>query len=907
MPLFKMEGSQCNKFRGDKVKVILVLVIRVMLLVLRETMQLDMQGLLNATTVKVKDIWLGNALSLSDQRMQHDPRVPNGQVVQTILPNNAAFQTKDLDTYDPDCDDISNVNVVLMANISNYGSDVILEGNESCDKCFNLEAELLKSHNAYNDILKRCSQLEKHCISLDSSIELNQEIFQKDESCDKQNALEIPEFFEKNDLKAQLQDKYTTIFKLKDIIKSMREKYKDENVNYDYVEIESKNIELENIVAKLISENERLCNEINHVKQVESSTTSYSNTPVLSPKGLKCSTSNYGSKPTGNKKNDRISRTPSRNVKNKVEAQPRKVNKRNRVIEPIRNVDVKQLQSNANSELVCATCNKSMFDGVHDMCLLDFLENVIQIVLWYWNSGCSKHMIGNRSQLMNFVSKVLGTVRFGNDHIARIIWYGDYQLGNVTISKVYYVDGLGHNLFSIGQFCDTDLEVASQKNTCLIHNLEACALGKSKKSSHEPKAKDTNQEKLYLLHMDFCGPMRVASINGNSSGLVPNTVSQQPCIPTNRDDWDHLFQPMFDEYFNPPSSVVSPVPIVVAPRAVDLANFLVSTSIDQDAPSTNSTSHESSLNMRQTHTSFEHLGRWAKNHPIANIIGDPSRFVSTKKKLQTDAMWCYFDAFLTSVEPKNLKQVMSEQSWIDAMQEETHEFERLQLLELVPCPDKVMLIKLKCIYKVKTDEFSGNRGHPYLRSNVAHKNKTIFKTDVKTAFLNGELKEEVYVSQPEVFVDQDNPSHVYKLKKALYGLKQAPRACDSVGTPLVEKSKLDKDLQEKPVDATLYRGMIGSLMYLTSSRPDLTYAVCLCARKQKSTAISSIEVEYIALSRCCAQILWMRSQLTDYGFEFNKIPLYFDNKSVIALCCNNVQHSRSKHIVVRYHFIKEKV
>ncbi|GJS01690.1 hypothetical protein Tco_0318198 [Tanacetum coccineum] len=128
---------------------------------------------------------------------------------------------------------------------------------------------------------------------------------------------------------------------------------------------------------------------------------------------------------------------------------------------------------------------------------------------------------------------------------------------------------------------------------------------------------------------------------------------------------------------------------------------------------------------------------------------------------------------------------------------------------------------------------------------------------------------------------------------------------------MVEKSKLDANLQGKPVDATLYHDMIGSLMYLTSSRPDLIYAVCLCARwsskKQKNTTISSTEAEYIALSGCCIQILWMHSQLTDYGFHFNKIPLYCDNKSAIALCCNNIQHSRAKHIDVCYHFIKEYV
>ncbi|GKB31749.1 hypothetical protein Tco_0871150 [Tanacetum coccineum] len=126
-PIFKMAGSQCNKFRGDKVKVIQVLGIRVMLLVLGETMQVNMPGLLIATTIKVKDIWQGNSLSLSDQGMKLELGVPYGQAVDTIIPTNATFQTKDLDTYNSDCDDISNAKAVIMANISNYGSDVISE------------------------------------------------------------------------------------------------------------------------------------------------------------------------------------------------------------------------------------------------------------------------------------------------------------------------------------------------------------------------------------------------------------------------------------------------------------------------------------------------------------------------------------------------------------------------------------------------------------------------------------------------------------------------------------------------------------------------------------------------------------------------------------------------------------
>ncbi|GJX46163.1 retrovirus-related pol polyprotein from transposon TNT 1-94 [Tanacetum coccineum] len=222
---------------------------------------------------------------------------------------------------------------------------------------------------------------------------------------------------------------------------------------------------------------------------------------------------------------------------------------------------------------------------------------VVQIVLWYLDSGCSKHMTGDRSQLTNFISKFLGTVKFGNDQVAKIMGFGDYQIGNVTISRVYYVEGLGHNLFSVGQFCDSNLEVAFRQHTCFIRNLEgvdlltgsrgdnlytlslgnmmasspicllskasktkswlwhrrlshlnfgainhlarhglvrglpklkfekdhlcsACALGKSSKKPHKPKSEDTNQEKLYLLHMDLCGPMRVASVNGKKYILV---------------------------------------------------------------------------------------------------------------------------------------------------------------------------------------------------------------------------------------------------------------------------------------------------------------------------------------------------------------------------------------------------
>nr|GEY70299.1 integrase, catalytic region, zinc finger, CCHC-type, peptidase aspartic, catalytic [Tanacetum cinerariifolium] len=152
--------------------------------------------------------------------------------------------------------------------------------------------------------------------------------------------------------------------------------------------------------------------------------------------------------------------------------------------------------------------------------------------------------------------------------------------------------------------------------------------------------------------------------------------------------------------------------------------------------------------------SIQEDAKWTKDHPIANVIGDPSRSVFTRKQLENDAMWCYFDAFLTSVEPENFKEAMTEPSWIDAMQEEIHEFERLEVWKLVPCPDKVMLIKLKqdegIDFKESFAPVTRIEAISIFVANAANKNKKIFQMDVKTAFLNGEIKEEVYVSQPEV-------------------------------------------------------------------------------------------------------------------------------------------------------------
>nr|GEZ04961.1 hypothetical protein [Tanacetum cinerariifolium] len=272
---------------------------------------------------------------------------------------------------------------------------------------------------------------------------------------------------------------------------------------------------------------------------------------------------------------------------------------------------------------------------------------------------------------------------------------------------------------------------------------------------------------------------------------------------------------MFNKYLYPPPCVDPQVPVVIAPEiAVSTATPSL-TMINQDEPS-----KSTSQTTQETPSPVIPLGVEEADHDIKiahmdnnpyvdrlndNFIGDPSRLVSTRHRLQNEALFSYFDAFLSSVEPKSYKEVLMESYWIEAMQEELNEFEHLEFWELVPRLERVMIITLKWIYKVKLDELGGvleNKAHLHF---AGHMNMIVYQMDVKIVFLNGILCEEVYVGQSDGFVDPDNPNHVYKVKKALYGLKQAPRACEPVDTPMVEKSKLDEDPQKKAVDPTRYR------------------------------------------------------------------------------------------------------
>ncbi|GJX10229.1 integrase, catalytic region, zinc finger, CCHC-type containing protein [Tanacetum coccineum] len=228
-------------------------------------------------------------------------------------------------------------------------------------------------------------------------------------------------------------------------------------------------------------------------------------------------------------------------------------------------------------------------------------------------------MTEQRSQLINFVSKFLGTVRFGNDQVARIMGYGDYQIRNVIIYRVSYVEGLRDNLFSVGQLCDFDLEVAFRKHTCFVHNLEVVDLliGSRDRNLYTLLLDDMLNSSLICLlskaskskswlwhqrlsHLNF-GTINELAKQGLVRGLpklnselVQNPSSSTPYVPPTNKDWDILFQPMFDEYFQPTPNIVSCVLPAVAPIPVDTTGTTSSTSIDQDAPSasTSPTSHK---------------------------------------------------------------------------------------------------------------------------------------------------------------------------------------------------------------------------------------------------------------------------------------------------------------------------
>nr|GEV79146.1 hypothetical protein [Tanacetum cinerariifolium] len=274
-----------------------------------------------------------------------------------------------------------------------------------------------------------------------------------------------------------------------------------------------------------------------------------------------------------------------------------------------------------------------------------------------------------------------------------------------------------------------------------------------------------------------------------------------------------------------PSTNTQSIPINMVPNGDETStSHNVFNERLKDAYFDANTSFHDPSNIHTYYQCYPHEKKWTKDHPHHKIIGDLKLSVRTRGQLANS---CLFSCLLSSIEPANMAEALRDADWV--IQNKARlvavgysQQEGIDYDETFTPVSRIDAIRLFFAY-------------------ATHKDITVFQMDVKTTFLNGILKEEVYVGQPPGFVSKQYPDHVYALDKALYGLKQAPRAwynvlsqflIESVSTPMVEQAKLKLDFVGKPVDHTDYHSMIGSLMYVTSSRPDIMFATGMCARYQ---------------------------------------------------------------------------
>ncbi|GJU15845.1 retrovirus-related pol polyprotein from transposon TNT 1-94 [Tanacetum coccineum] len=418
-----------------------------------------------------------------------------------------------------------------------------------------------------------------------------------------------------------------------------------------------------------------------------------------------------------------------------------------------RTANVLHSKLNANFELLCVKCNGCKLSNNHDLCVLDFINDVNS----HAKSKSVKKSSKRKKQLLPHVTPKIVPPYLRHDKIPSELLHD--KLPDLSFFHVF------------GALCY--LTNDSENLGKLKPKADIVAL-KSAVSTDSPSSTTVDQDAL--------SPINSQTTHGTQSPIISTDVEEE-----NHDlDVAHMNN---DPFFG--------IPILENNSDASFYSDVIPTIVHIAAPN------------------LEHITKWTKDHPLDNIIGELERPVSTRLQLHEQALFCYYDVFLTSVEPRNYKDALTQACWIKAMQEELNEFKRLEVWELVPRPDKVM-----------------------------------------TTFLKGILREEVYVSQPDEFMDQDNPNHVNKLKKALYWLKQAPHTCDLVDTPMVEKSKLDEDTQGKAVDLTQYRGMVDTLMYLIASRPDLTFAVSLMPVSGKAYTEKHLHAIKKSLNTLSEPLIW---------------------------------------------------
>ncbi|KAL8109061.1 hypothetical protein AgCh_025234 [Apium graveolens] len=501
------------------------------------------------------------------------------------------------------------------------------------------------------------------------------------------------------------------------------------------------------------------------------------------------------------------------------------------------------------------------------------------------DSGCSGDMTGYKSLLLEFEEKehceiisksngkiTLTGVRHGSLYEARVSTRTDSS-EVCLLSRAYMEDYWNwHKILSrlnfnnINELVRKDL-VRGLPNAVFTPDglCDSCQKAKQRKTSFKSKTKSSILKLYHLLHVDLFGPVNVMSIakkrisvdykslqslqfeNKNSHGVytLSPDITQSSEVPQNNGNSSDTKAYVEGEQHDSNSETTTGGASGNNSGTTQRNNREF---MDQEGGSS-------------SRSQLQSARKWSKSHTPDLIIENPDSGVRTGNATQNESM-----------------------------QEELNEFERNKVWTLVPRPKNRSVVGTKWVFRKKTDsegivtrnKATGCKRLEAIRiflAYAAHKKFKVLQMDVKSAFLNGEFEEKVYIEQPPGFIDPNYPDHVYLLDKALYGLKQAPRAW--------MQNRQEKYFWKLPI-----------------SWRQISFLV---QQEKKSISTSTAEAEYIAAGSCYAQILWMKNRLLDYGLDYSSIPIYCDNQSAIVMTKNPVQHSMTKHISIKYHFIREHV
>nr|GEW97772.1 integrase, catalytic region, zinc finger, CCHC-type, peptidase aspartic, catalytic [Tanacetum cinerariifolium] len=579
----------------------------------------------------------GQVIHENELKFLADPGIVETQSTQYVVTNNAAYQADDLDAYGSDCDEINSAKIALMVNLSHYGSNNLAENFSSPTQQDDLILYVIEQLKTQ---VVNCTKITQDNKNVNEILTTELERY-KDQ-------VRILKEQNNVDKASELCAQSLGIDNLKHTLsKHLKEKESLEQKNFG--NYEEPNLSTSTTIVEVPKELPKVSMVNSSLKKLKFYLASFDmvvkerTTATTITKGINLLTSASGSQPQGNTKKDKIWKTQSKAKKNKLEDHHRTVrlslNNKKSVVNTKAILSVPNSKLNVNSDLKCATCNGCLFFDNHDSCVLTYINSVnaraksksakkpvVQIVLWYLDSGCSKHMTGDRSQLINFVQKFLGTVKFGNDHVAKIMGQGlvrglpklkfekDHLCSACAMGKKS-VNGKKYILVIVDDYSRFTwvkcLRSKDETPDFIIKFLKMIQADIGIFIGYAPTKKSfriynrRTRRIVETINVDFDELTAMAfeqSSSGTtlnemtpatiSSGLLQIPSSSTPYVPPSRNDWDLLFQPMFDELLNPPPSVdhqahevIALIADVIPPVQAESTGLPSSTTVDQDAPS----------------------------------------------------------------------------------------------------------------------------------------------------------------------------------------------------------------------------------------------------------------------------------------------------------------------------------